>query len=120
MITDNDEQLQDTSDDDDCNCGGWYRPKYSNEMTKEDKIAKFVMDAIYKQLDIAGYSHDLIKEENWFSNYTMTEAQLNEWKQWFLSECKSRFRWGKAMGEKEFMWFNLQYGLKIEETVDEK
>jgi len=86
-------------------------------MTTQSKREQFAWDAIHKQLDIAGHPHNVIENDQWwFSNNTMTEAQCEEWKQWFLAECKRRFRWNKKISEREFQWFNLQYGLKIQET----
>jgi hypothetical protein len=82
-------------------------------MIHPNKREQFGWDAIHKQLDIAGHPHDVVKDEFWFSNNTMTEEQHKEWKDWFLTEGKKRFRWNKKTAEKEFQWFDLQYGLKI-------
>ena len=62
---------------------------------------------------------DLLKEEDgWYSRSPMTTSQHEIWKAWFLKELKTRFRWSKKLCRKEFVWFDLMYGLKIEDATD--
>lgn len=84
----------------------------------KDKQEQFGWDAIYKMLEIAKHEEGIVYEPNWFSNYCMTETMCEEWKQWFLKECTKRFRMYKKKAESEFDWFNLMYGLKINNDYD--
>lgn len=86
---------------------------------KKQKL--FVSEAISKMLEMAGYNKtydDIIKENNptWFSDYTMTTEQCNQWEEWFIKTSRKKLKCSKKRSEKEFMWFNLNYGLKIDDN----
>ena len=87
-------------------------------MNKEKQFSK---DAINEMLKISGHSvtfDDLLKEnDGWYSIYTMTKAQHKIWKAWFLKELKLVFKWSDDTCRREFLWFDLQYGLKIEDAT---
>ena len=58
----------------------------------------------------------LLKEEDgWYQRYTMTTEQHKQWKNWTYKKAKKLFRWNKKHIQKEFMWFDLMWGLKIKE-----
>lgn len=78
---------------------------------------KFAMEAIHKQCEIAGHDPSILKThpDSWFRDFTMTQPKLEEWKKWFLKEIRSRFKMTKVMAEKEFAFFNLSYGFRLEE-----
>lgn len=87
-------------------------------MKKYDRDA-FVMEAIYKELDLAGVSHSVLeKDKEWFSNNTMNQQQHQQWREWFIAESRKRFRLTKKLAEKEFSYFDLSYGLRIAEKQD--
>jgi hypothetical protein len=80
-------------------------------------VEKFVELAINKQLILAGHKirfKDCYKIENWYSKYTMTLKQHKVWKKWFISEYRKRFDRSLISAKKEFLWFDLTYGLRIE------
>lgn len=75
---------------------------------------EFIDLAIKKQLEIAGLPVTVLKEKpkSWFREYTITSAQHNAWKKWFIAEVKQRFKMARAAAEREFSYFDLDYGLK--------
>ena len=69
-------------------------------------------------MEIAGHKErydDLLDLPKWFIDFTMTQAQSDEFRDWFVAETKKRMRWSKKRALSEFSWLNLMYGLKIEE-----
>ena len=81
--------------------------------TYKDPTEQFGWDAIYKMLEIAKHEESIVWEKEWFSTYCMTEAMRETWKAWFILEAGKRFRMNRYRAEKEFNWFDLSYGLKI-------
>lgn len=53
----------------------------------------------------------------WFEFYTWTQQEQDEFKQWFVDECRKRFRMTKKHSEQEASMWLLGYGLR---TVDNK
>ena len=43
----------------------------------------------------------------------MTEAQNEEWKRWGKKYVQKNFRMYAKQAEKEMMWINLMWGLKL-------
>lgn len=41
--------------------------------------------------------------------------EFSDYKKWFVNRFAKVFRSSKKMGEKEFAWFNLMYGWKVNE-----
>ena len=86
-------------------------------MTKQGKHAKFIEDAINKMFEIAGHevTYDDVKDrqDDWYTQWTMTEAQNDEWKEWGIQEIRKRFRYNKAWAEKEMSMITLMWGLKF-------
>ena len=83
----------------------------------DKKIDKFVKDAINKQFIIAKHKvrfEACFKIKDWYSKFTMTKKQHAEWKKWFLAEFKKRKLSSYRKGAREFVWFDLMYGLRIE------
>lgn len=87
------------------------------DLGNRTKREEFVLEAVHKQLEIAGVDPSVLEtdRENWFSNNTMTEEHRNQWKNWFISEVRKKFKLPKKMAEREFDFFDLTYGLKIKD-----
>ena len=55
-------------------------------MSRREKEERMVPDMINEMFRIAGHSvtYDDVKDrkDNWFQEWTMTEAQYDEWKKW--------------------------------------
>ena len=77
-------------------------------------------EIIDKMMEMAGYnarSHHLrqMGDYPWYSKYTWTEGEETEFKRWFVRKLV-RNGWPKGIAEKEWLWFNLMYGLRIAAT----
>ena len=83
-------------------------------MTKEEKV---LTDLINKMFEIAG--HDVkfedIKDRKdaWYTDWTMTVEQNEQWKKWGVDHIKKNLRVRKIVAEKQMGWFSLNYGLKF-------
>ena len=86
-------------------------------LTKQQKKELFVEDAINKMFEIAGHEvtfNDIKdRKDNWFTEWTMTEAQNDEWKGWGIGEIRKRFQYNKEWAEKEMGMISLMWGLKF-------
>jgi hypothetical protein len=86
-------------------------------LTKQQKKELFVEDAINKMFEIAGHSvtfNDIKdRKDDWFTEWTMTEAHNNEWKEWGIGEIRKRFRYNTEWAKKEMGMISLMWGLKF-------
>jgi hypothetical protein len=77
-------------------------------------------DFINQMFIIAGhpevsYNDVLGRQDAWYTEWTMTEAQRDEWKEWGISYLKKKKRsWSKKLIEREVAMIDLCYGLKID------
>jgi hypothetical protein len=82
-------------------------------MKQSDDLIKTLIDQMFI---IAGYElryDDVIgRKDNWFQQYTMTEAQRDEWKEWGISYIRKKKRWSKKLAEREMAFLDLYCGLK--------
>lgn len=68
------------------------------------------------QLNMIGKTTaDALKNENWYAEWTMTDKQHELFKSYAIPLLKKVFKYNKAKAEETFNWFDLQYGLRIEE-----
>jgi len=85
---------------------------------KPEKNRLLFKELIDKMFELAG--HDLKfedvegREDNWFQQYTMTEEQNKEWREWGTKLIKKKKRYNKYLAEREMAWLDLYCGLKIE------
>jgi hypothetical protein len=82
-------------------------------MKQYDKIIKEIIDQMFI---IAGHElryDDVVgRKDNWFQQYTMTEAQNKEWRDWGVKYLKKK-RYFKKIAEREMAFIDLYCGLKI-------
>lgn len=87
---------------------------------RQDKNQLILKELIDKMFEIAG--HPLKFEDvegrtdNWFQQYTMTEAQNEEWKEWGTKLIQKKKRYNKEFARKEIAWLDLYCGLKISDS----
>lgn len=83
-------------------------------MKKEDKV---VADLINKMFEIAGHDvtlDDIInRKDDWYTNWTMTVEQYEQWKNWGTDYLRKSLRLRKEAAQKQMAWFALNYGLKF-------
>jgi hypothetical protein len=88
-----------------------------NDMRKnKDEI---IIEAIInKMFEIAGHTvtfEDIKgRKDNWYAQWTMTEEQNKEWREWGLKYLKKQKGLYKHFAERQMAMFDLNYGLKIE------
>lgn len=84
--------------------------------TREQKREQAVIDIINQMFVIAGHevTFEDIKgrKDDWFTQWTMTVAQSEEWREWGIAYLRKNLKMNKKLAEKEMTWFNLQWGLK--------
>jgi hypothetical protein len=84
---------------------------------KSNKERQLLKELIDKMFEIAG--HDLKfedvegRKDNWFQQYTMTEIQNEEWKEWGTKLLAKKRRYGKKLADREMRMLDLYCGLKI-------
>lgn len=86
-------------------------------LSRQEKNELFIKDIINKMFEIAGHSttFDDIKDrkDNWFTEWTMTVEQNEEWKEWGIKEIVKRFRCNKKYAETQMGMISLNWGLKF-------
>jgi hypothetical protein len=87
---------------------------------KANKEKQLLKELIDKMFEIAG--HDLKFEDvegrtdNWFQQYTMTEAQNEEWRDWGTKFLSKKRRHGIKLADREIRMLDLYCGLKISDS----
>jgi hypothetical protein len=84
---------------------------------KTNKERQLLKELIDKMFEVAG--HNLKFEDvegrtdNWFQQYTMTEKQNKEWREWGTELLAKKRRYGKKLADREMRMLDLYCGLKI-------
>ena len=90
----------------------------AKRLTREEKLNQAVVDLINEMFKIAGHSttYDDIKDrkDQWFSEYTMTEEQNEQWIKWGRVYLRKKLNLYAKQAEKEMLWINLMWGLKLD------
>jgi len=83
----------------------------------EEKRNKAVVDLINQMFITADHkvTYNDIKDrkDDWYTQFTMTTAQCEEWVKWGVAYLRKNLKMNKAFAEREMGWINLQWGLKI-------
>jgi hypothetical protein len=84
---------------------------------KTNKERQLLKELIDKMFEIAGHNlkfEDVEgRKDNWFQQYTMTEIQNEEWKEWGTKLLAKKRRYGKKLADREMRMLDLYCGLKI-------
>jgi hypothetical protein len=92
----------------------------TREQRKRDKDTLILKELIDKMFELAG--HDLKfedvegRKDNWFQQYTMTEAQNEEWRDWGIKLIMKKHRYNKYLADREMRMLDLYCGLKISDS----
>jgi hypothetical protein len=88
-------------------------------LTYQEKIDQSVIDLINQMFKIAGHTvtYEDIKDRKdpWFKEYTMTEKQYDEWKNFGVKYLMKKLNMTEFKAQKEMAMFGLVYSLKISE-----
>lgn len=83
---------------------------------RQNKNQIVVETLINKMFEIAGHqvTYNDIKDRTdaWYTQWTMTEEQEQEWRTWGTVYIKKKFRFTKPMAERQMSMINLMWGLK--------
>jgi len=89
----------------------------AKRLTREQKEKQMVVDMINKMFEIAGHevTYEDVKDRKdaWYSDWTMTEAQYDEWKAWGKKYLQTKLRMYAKMAERQMEMIGLMWGLKF-------
>ena len=84
-------------------------------LSREQKREQAVIDLINQMFIIAGHqvTYDDIKDrkDDWYTQWSMTIEQADEWKTWGENYLRKLFKMNKHMAEREMAMINLMWGL---------
>ena len=87
---------------------------------KTNKERQFLKELIDKMFEIAGHPlkfEDVEgRKDYWFQEYTMTEAQDEEWRNWGIKYIMKKYRYNKYLAERQMGMLSLYCGLKISDS----
>lgn len=83
-------------------------------MIKSDKYEKFLQVILEQQFSLVGqkYSSNFTKKKNWYTRFSWNEEQENEFREFFIVTAKRMLGLTKRAAEREFAWWNLDFGWK--------
>ena len=87
-------------------------------LSREEKWNQAVIDLINQMFIIAGHkvTYDDIKDRQdaWYMDWTMTEQQYSDWKEWGRKYLMKNLKQRSKQAERDMMWVGLQWGLKFD------
>jgi hypothetical protein len=90
----------------------------AKRLSREEKLNQAVIDLINQMFIMAGHdvTYDDIKDRKdaWFTDWTMTEQQYEDWKKWGEHYLRKNLKLTAVLAEKQMIWVGLQWGLKFE------
>ena len=96
----------------------------AERLSKKQKEEQLVVDLINKMFEISGHevTYEDIKDrkDDWYTQWTMTMEQSDEWNEWGVTEIRKRFRYNKKWAEKEMGMIILMWGLKFSDFSYDK
>ena len=91
---------------------------------KKNKNDIIVETLINKMFEIAGHSvtyNDIVgRTDNWYQQWTMTEEQNKEWREWGVKYLSKQKGYTALYPERQMAMFDLNYGLKTEQKEKQK
>lgn len=89
----------------------------AKRLTRQEKEEQSVVDLINEMFRIAGHevTYDDIKDRKdaWYSEWTMTVAQNEEWQKWGKKYLMKKHNMYAKRAEKEMQWISVMWGLKF-------
>ena len=89
----------------------------SKRLSRQQKETQMVVDMINKMFEIAGHAvtYEDIKDRKdaWYTDWTITEAQYDEWKAWGKKYLQTKLRMYAKMAERQMEMIGLMWGLKF-------
>lgn len=78
------------------------------------KMKNLIKDAVEQMFSIIGITvkfKDL--KGTWWNRYSMTKANKETLKTWFVDRARTDLGWGTEQAEQEFEYFFQDYGLRL-------
>ena len=89
----------------------------AKRLTRREKEEQSVVDLINEMFRIAGHAvtYDDIKDRKdaWYSEWTMTVAQNEEWQKWGKKYLMKKLNMYAKRADKEMQWISVMWGLKF-------
>jgi hypothetical protein len=54
------------------------------------------------------------RQDAWYMDWTMTEQQYSDWKEWGRKYLMKNLKQRSKQAERDMMWVGLQWGLKFD------
>jgi hypothetical protein len=93
----------------------------AKRLTPTEKRELFLQNIINKMFEISGHqiTYDDVKDrkDDWYTQWTMTTEQNEEWKKWGITEIKKQFKYNTKIAEREMGMISLMWGLKFSNLV---
>ena len=83
-------------------------------MNKYDKFVEKALNKMFTYVGFIGWDKSFTEQEDWYIKKTWTQEQSNDFKNWFITHAKKDLKFHKTTAEKEYTWFDLRWGWKIE------
>ena len=91
--------------------------RVEQRVNKERQLLKELID---KMFELAGnplkFEDVEGRKDNWFQQYTMTEAQNEEWREWGIKLIMKKRRYNRYLADREMRMLDLYCGLKISDS----
>ena len=90
--------------------------------TRQERYENFLKVAITKMLEPYGVDYEYVRDNStigevpWYQYYTWTLQEEETFKVWFLTTFVKKKLGGKMLAERNWMWFNMMWGLKVVES----
>jgi len=89
----------------------------AKRLSREEKWQQAIPDLLNEMFKIAGHdvTYDMIKDRKdaWYTDWTMTIAQYDEWKAWGEKYLQKNLKLSKNWAEREMAMIGLNWGLKF-------
>ena len=85
-------------------------------MTNKLDTAKHLINKMFEFANLEVTYDDIVgRKDDWYCQYTMTQEQHDKWKEYSIPYIKKHMKVTMKYAETVFAWFNLSYGLKVEQ-----
>jgi hypothetical protein len=89
----------------------------AKRLSRKEKLDKCTIDLINEMFSIAGHevTYEDIKDrkDDWYTQWTMTMAQNDEWKAWGKTYLIKNLKLSSKYAEREMAMVSLMWGLKF-------
>jgi hypothetical protein len=90
-------------------------------LSYEQKKEQLLIDLINKMFEMAGHNvkFEDIKDrkDDWYNQWTMTEDQYNQWRNWGVKQIKKVTKLNDVYAERQMSMVGLNWGLKFDKPL---